>query len=72
VEAGGQLADFKYYLERHIGLDGDEHGPMARKLVQSLCGSDESNWKVAEDTAVNCLIARRKFWDGIYDQGLRT
>jgi hypothetical protein len=72
VEAGGQLADFKYYLERHIGLDGDEHGPMARRLVQSLCGSDESNWKVAEDTAVNCLIARRKFWDGIYDQGLRT
>jgi hypothetical protein len=67
VEAGGQLEDFKYYLERHIGLDGDEHGPMARRLVQSLCGSDESNWKVAEDTAVNCLIARRKFWDGICD-----
>ncbi|MCY2986182.1 MAG: DUF3050 domain-containing protein [Planctomycetota bacterium] len=71
VEAGGQLADFKYYLERHIGLDGDEHGPMARRLVQSLCGTDESNWKVAEETAVHCLIARRKFWDGIYDQGLR-
>lgn len=69
VEAGGHLTDFKYYLERHIGLDGDEHGPMATRLVQSLCGSDESNWKLAEDTAVNCLIARRKFWDGIYDQG---
>lgn len=67
IEAGGQLADFKYYLERHIGLDGDEHGPMARRLVQSLCGSDESSWKVAEDTAVDCLTARRRFWDGIYD-----
>jgi hypothetical protein len=67
VEAGGQLADFKYYLERHIGLDGDEHGPMASRLLQSLCGSDESNWKLAEDTAVSCLIARRQFWDGIYD-----
>jgi len=67
IEAGGQLADFKYYLERHIGLDGDEHGPMARTLVQSLCGSNESSWKLAEDTAVDCLIARRNFWDGIYD-----
>lgn len=67
MEAGGQLADFKYYLERHIGLDGDEHGPMARTLVQSLCGSNESSWKLAEDTAVDCLIARRNLWDGIYD-----
>ena len=67
LEAGGQLADFKYYLERHIGLDGDEHGPMARRLVQSLCGSDESLWQVAEEAAVNCLIARRMLWDGIYE-----
>ena len=67
VEAGGQLADFKYYLERHIGLDGDEHGPMARRLVQSLCGSDESLWQIAEEAAVNCLIARRMLWDGIYE-----
>jgi len=67
VEAGGQLADFKYYLERHIGLDGDEHGPMTRRLVQSLCGSDESLWQVAEEAAVNCLIARRMLWDGIYE-----
>ena len=66
VETGGGLEDFKYYLERHIGLDGDEHGPMATRLVQSLCGSDQSLWKVAEETAVNCLIARQKLWDGIF------
>lgn len=65
VEAGGQLEDFRFYLTRHIGLDGDEHGPMATRFVQSLCGSDESLWKVAEETAVNCLIARQKLWDGI-------
>ena len=67
VEAGGQLEDFQYYLQRHIGLDGDEHGPMATRLVQSLCGSDESLWKVAEETAVSCLMARQKLWDGIYE-----
>lgn len=67
VEAGGKLEDFRYYLQRHIGLDGDEHGPMATRLLQSICRSDESLWKVAEETAVNCLIARKKLWDGIYE-----
>jgi hypothetical protein len=67
VEAGGGLEDFKYYLERHIGLDGEEHGPMAHRLLLSLCGSDESRWQVAEQAAVNCLEARREFWDTIYD-----
>lgn len=64
-QAGGQLDEFKYYLERHIGLDGDEHGPMATRLVQSLCGDDPVKWQIAEDSAVKCLAARRILWDGI-------
>jgi len=67
VEAGGGLEDFKYYLHRHITLDGDEHGPMANRLLRSLCGSDESRWQVAERAAVDCLEARRGLWDGIFD-----
>jgi len=67
VEAGGGLDDFKYYLERHIGLDGEEHGPMAHRLVLSVCGSDEFRWQVAEQVAVNCVEARRELWDGICD-----
>ena len=65
VQAGGQLEEFKYYLERHIGLDGDEHGPMATRLLQSLCGADNAQWERAEAAAVNSLIARRTLWDGI-------
>jgi len=67
VEAGGGLEDFKFYLERHIGLDGQEHGPMANRLLLSLCGPDESRWRVAEQAAVDCLEARRGLWDGICD-----
>lgn len=67
AESRGQLSDFRYYLERHIGLDGDEHGPMASRLVKSLCGSNESEWELAEETAVHCLVAREKLWDGIYE-----
>jgi len=72
VEAGGGLGDFKYYLQRHIGLDGEEHGPMANRLLLSLCGSDESRWQVAEQAAVDCLEARRELWDGICDVIRRT
>ena len=67
TQAGGQLDDFKYYLDRHIGLDGDEHGPMATRLLQSLCGADDALWEKAEQAAVDCLLARQELWNGIYD-----
>jgi Protein of unknown function (DUF3050) len=67
VEAGGGLEDFKYYLKRHIGLDGEEHGPMANRLLLSLCGSDAARWQVAEQAAVACLEARHELWNGICD-----
>jgi hypothetical protein len=66
VETGGGLEDFRYYLNRHIGLDGDEHGPLATRLVLSLCGSDEARWQAAEQAAVKSLETRRDLWDGIY------
>lgn len=66
VETGGSLETFRYYLNRHIGLDGEEHGPMAAQLMRSLCGRDDNLWKVAEESAVTSLEARRELWDGIY------
>lgn len=65
ASADGRLSQFIYYLDRHIGLDGDEHGPMATKLVASLCGTDDSRWQRAEDVAIQCLIVRKQLWDGI-------
>jgi hypothetical protein len=64
-EEGGGLEDFRYYLHRHIGMDGDEHGPMATRLVQSLCGDDEGRWEVAERASVAALEDRRDLWDGM-------
>ncbi len=57
------LSKFVYYLERHIELDGGEHGPLALQLISDLCGDDKIKWKEVEETAIYCLIARKKLWD---------
>jgi hypothetical protein len=63
--AGGGLDDLQYYLHRHIALDGDEHGPLATRLVQFACEDDENRWEVATRAAIATLEARRELWDGV-------
>ena len=62
-----KLDKFVYYLERHIELDGGDHGPLALELICSLCGDDEQKWKEVEETAILCLKARKKLWDLILE-----
>ncbi len=56
---------FAYYLRRHVDLDGDVHGPQARRLVARLCGGDSGKEREARATALQCLEARRAVWDEI-------
>jgi hypothetical protein len=64
-QSGGEVAMLRYYLERHIGLDGDVHGPLAERLVCQLCGDDAANWERAQNAAVMALEHRLKLWDGM-------
>jgi len=58
---------FYYYLERHIEVDGDEHGPASVELVESLCGNNLENLKEAEEAAILALESRIKLWDSVAD-----
>ena len=60
-----QAPEFYYYLRRHIELDGDSHGPMAKEVLKNLCHDDQSLWTQAIETTRSSLQARINFWDEI-------
>lgn len=67
-EMSGDLSLFVWYLERHIEVDGDEHGPLSLRMVSDLCGEDPTRWTEAADAAEDAMKARLALWDGILEQ----
>ena len=61
----GQLASFQYYLQRHIELDGDDHGPMSLRMMEHVCGNDPRAWAEATEAALRSLTLRRGLWDAL-------
>ena len=67
-----KVRSFKYYLERHIEIDGDQHGALSRKLLNSLCQDDPIKWKEAEMAIKTALENRIGMWDTIHDDILNS
>lgn len=63
-----KLSTFKYYLERHIEVDGDHHSRLAMQMTASLCESDNQKWKEARLAVVASLRARKMLWDGVLEE----
>jgi hypothetical protein len=59
---------FRYYLQRHIDVDGDSHSGLARQMVSEIC-RDPGDWQQAEEAAIESLSARKRLWDGVH-QGI--
>lgn len=62
------ISIFKYYLERHIEVDGDHHSHLASQMTSNLCGTDDQFWKEAEQATIDSLQKRIDLWDGVYRQ----
>ncbi|MEZ6004073.1 MAG: DUF3050 domain-containing protein [Planctomycetota bacterium] len=63
-QTGGRFQILRYYLVRHMEVDGEHHGPLARRLMESACKTPE-DWHAAASAARQALEARLALWDGI-------
>jgi hypothetical protein len=62
------ISIFKYYLERHIEVDGDHHSHLALEMTAQLCGDHLHYWDQVEDAVVTALKGRIELWDGVYQE----
>jgi hypothetical protein len=62
-----QLRTFRYYLERHIEVDGEHHSLLALQMVEELCGEDTEKWIEATNACVTALSLRRELWNGVLE-----
>ncbi len=60
-----QAPVFHYYLQRHIELDGDEHGPAAQRIIARLVGEDQVALNRLHQVAQEAIAARMRLWDAL-------
>lgn len=53
------------YLERHIALDGDEHGPKAQQMLDQIFAQNPGLYPVAIQAVEKAIQARLTLWDAI-------
>lgn len=63
-----KLTHFRYYLARHIEVDGSDHGPRAIALLDSITNGDSEKIKSAIDAGTTAIQFRIEFWDDIYER----
>ena len=62
-----KISTFKYYIERHIEVDGDHHSHLAINMVSELCGDDYTKWDEATRAAKQALEMRYLLWEAVIE-----
>jgi hypothetical protein len=60
-----QAPIFRYYLERHIEVDSEDHGPAAEKLLARLVDGDPQREEDVYAAAICAVQSRIALWDGL-------
>ena len=58
---------FVYYLNRHIELDGDDHGPAAARIINDITRENVHALRALERSAADAIDARISLWDGLLE-----
>ena len=59
-----RLRHFIYYIDRHIELDGDSHGPKGRELLEGMITNSPHRNARALRAACRSIEARIGLWNG--------
>jgi DUF3050 family protein len=60
---GADLRLFRWYLDRHIAVDGDHHAALAARLFERVCLTDARTGDLSLRAAVRALGHRVTLWD---------
>jgi hypothetical protein len=69
TENNNQYSAFNYYLNRHVQLDAEEHGPMAEQLLSEI---PIKNPLTLELKVKKALELRRELWDYVIEKQLSS
>jgi hypothetical protein len=56
---------FRYYLERHIEVDSEDHGPAAESLLTRLVAGNEQHQREVYVAAIAAVESRIALWDAL-------
>ena len=60
---GEQAPTFRYYLQRHIEVDAEDHGPAAEQLLARLVQHDPQREQQVYQAAIAAVQSRIALWD---------
>lgn len=60
-----EVSKLFYYLERHVEVDGDDHGPLSMKMLAKVCGHDAKKWETVRKIAIEVIQSRYELWSYI-------